>query len=1016
MTCVAAWITWPPVVREYHIWGVWRAWLSVVGNPDEYDEAAVCPIGYIPVRCESSWLSMGPVGRVALCECGMGSVMVVILVLLTCASACVLFANTELWTWIVNAGLYLRWEYLRSVLLEVLKRCSAQPKVASRAVRSAFSSMPNVRTTPSKNHTHAASAASRSMASSGMTFLAQSIGADPFYYQQSPSDQKLGRSGSRSYYWAKDLGASPAPETTRDFCALVDVDYYVDMPELLARATGPVCLYTLVPKAAASSTGEFSFCFNENSEVEYRVSGGARYKHKIWDYGTDVIVAETTRWGFWHTSVAFNVDRRQVDDHHQMVLLTPIARLSCPFIRMTHLVEGESLKRLDVVETVFVEDTPEMFVRLNVQTKDGMYRSTGKVGMHVCATVPVAIDDGIQLQSCLNKMALSVAQVKTISGMDDTAAATVLTQYHRFASPRSAPTVHPVDKSVVTFCFEPKTYTGEEKPAMVAFMSPLVLGAMVPAITEANDTQSIRGRLEGVKSPEFELSGPIVGYMSEFSERFIPQHLVHSAYPRDQDEIYARQNRPAQVRILDEGAAIGGLVDQPVSSFMKRESYAKVTDPRNISQIPHANKLKYSSYIYAFSDHLRTMAWYAFGKTPREISSRVAVLCLRASRSVTKTDLSRCDGRISNLFRHLEKMCMLRLFATACHDDLLKAMETQHSQRAFTATGYAYETGFSRLSGSPETADFNSLDNCFIAYCTYRKMGYSADEAWAKVVSGGVYGGDDGLSSDIDSGLYEQMARDLGQVLEAEVVPKHSRGVDFLSRLYSQRVWCGDASSMCDVKRQLLKLHLTGSLPVSITAVDKLREKMRGFSLTDPNTPIIGLIAAKVARVCGRVGKRDDMPGVASYFSKYDGEDEQYPNENPDGWMDDEVELQMPDFDWGKFVDWVEACKRPEDLLSPPVCADCTARVEPPADVVVNEDIVRVKSPPQPPRPAGKVCEYYRAGKCTFGLKCRDLHEGDVVQDKAVCLDYQRKGECRFGDKCKWPHVKRASAPNGGAR
>lgn len=96
-------------------------------------------------------------------------------------------------------------------------------------------------------------------------------------------------------------------------------------------------------------------------------------------------------------------------------------------------------------------------------------------------------------------------------------------------------------------------------------------------------------------------------------------------------------------------------------------------------------------------------------------------------------------------------------------------------------------------------------------------------------------------------------------------------------------VWYGDASSCCDLLRQLTKLHVTPSTPPNITALDKMREKARAFALTDSTTPIIGKLCTRIIRVCGEAEMRLDMRAMAEW-----GSDEllnQYLNTDS-GWME----------------------------------------------------------------------------------------------------------------------------------
>lgn len=885
------------------------------------------------------------------------------------------------------------WHSINSYFLQNILSMTKQPKT-SHVIRSTFNSMHHVSNRLAGAHTHPASAADRSSASSFMSHFAAILGLDLYYYQQSPSDQRNKRLGERDFYWAKDLNAEYQPPSVNpDMVAIVDVDYYMDMNAFLSKHSCPVILYTLVPSGVCKNDGEFSYTFEKDNTIRYEVSGGATYRHPLWSYNSDVIVASTTRFGFLHTETVYNVDRRQMDGDHQIICLTPMKRYIFPFLRLSSFVDCSYLQRLVVVEpTMLPNGQVENFTRLDFQTSSGRMRATGKCGTYAQAIIPADVDDTIAIQASLSKVDLTVAQVKVLTGSDDAVSSTVLTQYHRFGTPEKNDVAYPISHAFSTFNFSPKTHDPEAKPCMTAFMAPLALGTYIPNVSEANDTQAIVGRIEQVRPKDVPLTPMLVGYMQEFVELFIPN--PHLGHPTDEEEVRARQPRPTQQKILDEASMIGGLSNKPPKSFMKREPYAKVTDPRNITTIPPANKLKYSTYIYSFSDHLRTMCWYAFGKNPLEIAQRVAQICSKAE-SVSMTDLARCDGRIGNRFRELEKMFMLRFFSKTYHEDLTLTMQTQFQQRAVTSTGRKYDTGFSRLSGSPETADFNSVDNCFMAYVTYRRMNLTSSESWARL---GIYGGDDGLSPDINAKLYADTALEMGQVLEEETAKRNHPGVNFLARWYSPTVWGGDLNSMCDLRRQIIKLHVTVNLPNNITPIAKLREKLRGYKAMDNNTPVFKQIIQAVEITTGKLSEEELIPEISNYYSKYEPS-VQYPNEDVGGWMFDEFARNFPSFDFSKFLRWSEQVSAGRaNVLEPPLFSEELPKLKPPADVVVDGDIVRASV-------ATAVCPHYMKGQCSFGPKCKLSHPGNIPQTEARCQSFYKNNKCEFGDKCKFKHI-----------
>jgi len=613
--------------------------------------------------------------------------------------------------------------------------------------REIFHETPNVATKEQENHTHPRSASIRNSAVYIVEEYAKLLGVDTYYVQRSAADVRSGRSGCRSYYWAKDFTApcSGFNPKSGDLCAIMDTDYHMDMPMMLGTYPSLYAISTFQPTTVAASLPEYSFTFDKAGRLDYRVSGGATYKHHLWDYGTDVLVASSKRWcGLWYDVTAYHVERRSIDDHHVLLILIPFLSLHSPLIDISKYIEGHRLKKFDVVDGEFL--------RMYVRNKDQMLVSTGKVGAWSSTSIDVKIDDAIANYALDQSGRITAAGIKPLLNTDFSPhEALFLANYHRNKTSFIPPMVYPVEHSVYKYQFDPESFDPDAKPSLKPFMSPFILGGCyAPDSCENNDKRMVNGRVVEVRLKNKEikdLSQFELSVINEFVELLLPHPgMLH---PVDIDEVYQRQNRPSQRNIID--AAVRHClytVKRGVDSFMKRESYEGPNDPRVISTIPGINKVNYSQFTYAFASHLKSMEWYAFGKTPLEIAKRVAHICSLAS-NVVMTDYSRFDGRVSKHLRLLEKHIMMRAFAPVYRSRLRELMTSQLNQRARTRFGVRYDTLDSRLSGSPETADFNSVDNAFVAFLAFRKtrengLYLTKLQAWERL---GIYGGDDGLTA-----------------------------------------------------------------------------------------------------------------------------------------------------------------------------------------------------------------------------------------------------------------------------
>jgi len=787
------------------------------------------------------------------------------------------------------------------------------PKVRPEVIRSTFMGliMPSVK--PSEEHTHAEAAADRNAAANFIDLLATQLGCNPYFMQRSRADERQQRPGSRKHYWAKDLTASESPENIPDnpLIALVDVDQYLDMPNMLLEHPAPYVLYTFQPEQTARVIGNYSYTFSADNTVHYHVSGGAKYVHKVWNYNVDNIVVSKYDGDLRVYSVAYLVDRRSTSPDHQLIMLTPLGSWygTHPYDQSLNI-EGNELQRLKV-------NCGNGFNRLVIHTLNGVKVSTSIPMQLACAVIPVTVDDTIASMTRTSKHDISLPQIEATIGMDRTAAA-VLLEYHRSKTHSKPDVVYPVPEAVRRYQFEPARYDPDAKPSMIAFMSPIIHGAFCADRCVSNERRCIKGRIEDVRPRTLTLTPFIIKVIKEFVELLIPEKRANKFFPADYDEVRDRQNRPTQRHILENGE-----YERPnllTRMFMKAEAYGKITDPRAISTINAPDKRDYSMIIYSFEAVLKSQKWYAFGKSPSDIASRVADIC-RGACSVANTDFSRFDGHVSNVLRLVEQHALLRAFRTEFHPTIIEKHKSQQHLTGLGKFGNKYQTATARLSGSPETSVFNSLDNAFVAFLALRKTRRNGAyltpiEAFASL---GIYGGDDGLTADIDASTYKHAASMVGQSLTVEPVQRGKLGVKFLARIYGPYVWNGDMNSCCDLPRQLAKIHVTPNMPSNVTPSMKLIEKLRGLSMSDPNTPIVATMCAKATKLVGGPLEADERTtSISSWLSRFDA-DKQYPNAASE-WMHDYALHAIPDFDYKRFYAWLDRCKRLEQMLSPPLC------------------------------------------------------------------------------------------------
>jgi hypothetical protein len=797
---------------------------------------------------------------------------------------------------------FLRSCWTRHVCFSRLTDMTAKrPSMKPEELRSLFRDLPMVYSTHSNNHTHGQCARNRSQASHFCDMFAKVVGMESFCMQMSNSDVRHNRPGSREYFWIKDLDCKPSSYTPKpnSVLTLIDTDYYVNMPRLAASRMQPIMLYTFQPGSAGKSAGEYVYTFQPDGSVYYVVNGGASYTHKVWDYGCDELVASSWFCGIKLRTVAYKVDKRRIDDDHQLILLTPCARWIFPFCYLTGWLDGTELERIDVVN--------KDYVHLDVMTKDGLMTSIGKVNNFTSAMVRTDRFEQIVESHRGCKLGITHMQVKSILRLkneEECNVSALIRNYVVNCEPKK--TILYGAEFTRSYQFKEdksEDFDFEAKPSLVSFMAPLVDGAFAPAQCEGNNKQAIRERIENVRSDR-DMTPTVLKWTKEFA--LLLAGTPNQLNPVDYDIVWARQSRPTQRRILEENDF--AYPKHENKAFIKKECYGKLSDPRIISTINGNVKMAYSRYIYALDNVLKRQKWYAFGKTPLEIADRVAELCSNAS-NVCATDLSRMDGHVAKVLRIVERIIMMTLFRIVHHDDLIELMRQQHHITGKMGN-YRWLGIWERLSGSAETSAFNTIDNAFMAFCEFRSSGQEPDIAYASL---GIYGGDDGLTSNVSKQSYERMAKRLGQVLTCVDVKRGIAGVSFLNRTYGPDVWYGDNNSCCNMERALAKFHTTVAMPSNVKPEEKLADKAFAYYLSDKNTPLLGDFVSRVVEYLPKTYSHLNLCNV--WDAKFEM-DKQYPNESA-AWMLDTLRKQFDVESLDSFFNWLNNPHSLTTLLTP---------------------------------------------------------------------------------------------------
>lgn len=831
------------------------------------------------------------------------------------------------------------------------------PRVDEAAVRMSVRDAPLVRVPPMRNHSHPEAAAERTSALNTLVACVRGIGLEPFMVQMSAADVAAGHAGSREWYWAKDLAVPRKAFRLEPNQALVfvDVDYYIDMPRLLCDTFGnPVFIHTFQPVEVGGGGDNYAFTFLGDNRVRYRVSGGAVYEHRVYNYSTDVLAVESRRWGLYRYAV-FHVERRQLEKHHALVILIPIAVVRVPLLPPSWVLGPANLATLAPA----VGD----HLRMDVMTSGGLMRSTGRVGSYASVTLPARDDDGVAVTAAMSTQKITPGQTLTLLKREDRIDAAILVDYHRVGDLGAAEYVAPVEGSVTPYQFKPHSaeFDFDDPVGGKAFASPILLGeCFLPRLNLANDREAQEARLTRV-APNVDLTRDFVGWTEEWVRfRLGPMTDGNEGRlaPVDADEVYARRPRPAQRANLDAGLAVATVVgDGILESFQKKEPYPKPSPPRDIKTVPKTDIYVFASYMYPlhdwFMEYEEVRHTYAPGMTPLDIATNVARLASTAD-GLIMDDADKWDGRVSVVLRYKRQRLLLAAYPASHRERILEALRRSHHMRGRTTFGLLYDTYWAQLSGKEDTTVMNTDDHAYLDYCRWRKLGYSPADAYSRL---GIYGGDDGVLVGTNLDGFEVFAQ-AGQLLECTVVKRGEVGVNFLNRWFGPGVWHGDLDSMTDVRRALAKFHVSCNMPPNVTGLRKLAEKAGNYALTDPNTPFLGELCCLIKIVLPPNGKYRELQ---TWYGREDAS-VQFPNE-PGDWMEDLVEQWLPGLRYDLLRKWKREVRAlpgiPYDpdrvvpgverlMLGLPCCWEAPSQARPKEPAIVG-DVLDEGTAPAPP-------------------------------------------------------------------
>nr|APG76502.1 hypothetical protein 1 [Hubei noda-like virus 4] len=338
-----------------------------------------------------------------------------------------------------------------------------------------------------------------------------------------------------------------------------------------------------------------------------------------------------------------------------------------------------------------------------------------------------------------------------------------------------------------------------------------------------------------------------------------------SLLPVDADRVERQMDRPSQKSNRRAVDTIMDILPAGLKQlFTKREAVPVGKPARNICTVSPQRLYRAARFMIAASDYMHKFVWWVWGHGSGATSRKYRESCA-SHPTMMESDFSKFDASLGPFWLEFNREFMFRLFSghVAEIDELLRDSEWQ---QVSTTLRQRFSYGCGRFSGVNETALFNTIDQAFVQYCTFRRCGSSHAEA-VELLEKSLFGGDDGIVPYVGQDL-PGTAAVFGMKVTYRIFESHSP-CRFLGRIYL----CGAEStdSVHDISDWAANVHLV-SRAGNISIAQALVNTATGMWVTDSKTPIISDFCKSVFRAYPHLS-RNIHRNDEWWFSHYDLDD-----------------------------------------------------------------------------------------------------------------------------------------------
>lgn len=703
---------------------------------------------------------------------------------------------------------------------------------------------------------HAVAGAARDSARRGITAAIDSLGAKKF--EINPAGRTLDDDARDHDLIAPgDLSLDYKISTPDEgqVVTFIDTEYYI--PEsgwdrLLGNGNLAV-FYTFAPTTVAGTDGECPFTIKDNI-VEYTVSGGSVWRHRIWDWAAGGEYVLFYEQGALQSSVSwmqYSVRKIMSLLGFQAITISKIHH-SRPFSHLPH----RALVWIIPQHKAWIHSWLPFPLHLRrLQRVD--YSCASRPGWNMYSTITDGkLITSVGREGCSAHLELPQEQLEILMNLGNDHAVTSRAMGLGITDTMSLALIGQMHKGVADFTDKPQVSCQPVKPtvhwplASMAdkpestfrnYTSPIVADCMLVPMMKRWETLSLslERRVDHVRN-DTPFPRWAQDYAHEFLRCVVPDNIQRKGVPYHIEDVGKLLNKPQQAlsfkRVFD-------TLDMPtrklIEGFPKKEPGLKAA--RLISSFSDARFLAhFSKYTLCARDEVlhaeHNKHWFCPGLTPLEIATKVQEFA-GACQDVVEGDYSNFDGTVSaDAQRCVMNAVYHRYFRGEFQKELTGYTSMLITCPARSKTfGFRYDAGVGVKSGSPTTCDANTVLNAFLQYIAVRRTlpELSPSEAFLQI---GLAFGDDSLCSKQFSHSWTKTAKSLGFSLKVEQCNPDT-GITFLARVFPDAR--ASLTSFQDPVRTFRKAHLTGRDP-NVPLPDAACDRAEGYLVTDKETPVLG--------------------------------------------------------------------------------------------------------------------------------------------------------------------------------